>query len=96
MMEAARKEIRDERLCMGQEVGRFVVTDFDLEPRIPAGGAYVGLVNGYERRVIRWLPVSECWQVSAYTKHPMGWLADGSEPERAATFTAALDAVRAA
>lgn len=95
-MESANKEICEAGLCLGQEIGRWVVTDFDLEPRIPAGGAYVGFVNGYERRVIRRLPISECWQVSAYTKHPMGWLADGSEPKRANTFAAALADVRAA
>lgn len=95
-MKSASKEICEAKLCMGQEIGRFVLTDFDLDPRIPAGGMYVGFVNDYERRVIRWLPVSECWQVSAYTKHPMGWMGDGSESERAATFAAALAAVRAA
>lgn len=95
-MDSAREEIREAKLCLGQEIGRWVVTDFDMEPRIPAGGMYVGFVDGYERRIIRRLPISECWQVSAYTKHPMGWLADGSEPERAATFAAALASVRAA
>lgn len=95
-MMTPREEIRGASLCLGQAIGRWTITDFDMEPRIPAGGMYVGFTADYERRIIRRLPLSECWLVSAYTRHPMGWLNDGSESERAATFAEALEMVRGA
>lgn len=94
-MEAARKEIRDERLCMGQDVGRFVLTDFDLDPRLTIG-PYVGFEVGEERRVIRKSQYGTGWIVQRYTHHPMGWLSDEEPVSRRETFAAALADVRAA
>lgn len=95
-MEAARKEICEAKLRMGESIGRFILVDFNLEGRAP----HVGLETGDERRVVRWN--GERWDVTRYVKpvlgnHTMpGWMRDHESNVCADTFAAALADVRAA
>ena len=75
-MKTARQEIADQRMCFGEKIGRFEVTDFDISPSDASGGPYIGLSCKHERLVLRKSTKSLAWYAMRYTRHEMGWLSD--------------------
>jgi hypothetical protein len=91
-----REEVTQARLRMGQLIGRWELTGFDLDADRGAA-VWVELIDGPQRRIIRKSTRGAGWLVEPQTEHPIcGWMGDEDAPALVATFAAALEVVRAA
>lgn len=91
-----REEIAQLKLCMGQKIGRWTLDSFDLDAE-RGEAAWVGLIDGAQRRVIRKSTRGEGWLVWPQTRHLSGgWMGDEEAPDHVPTFAEAIELVRAA
>lgn len=91
-----REEIAQHKLHMGQMIGRWTLDSFDLDAERGAA-AWVGLIDGAQRRIIRKSARGAGWLVLPQTRHHIGgWMGDEDAPEHVDTFAAALALVEGA
>lgn len=93
-MTTARQEIGAIRMCFGEKIGGFEVTDFDASPSDEVGGPYVGMRREGERLVLRKSMASGAWYAMRYTPHSMGWLSDEQPMLYAETLVALIEKIK--